>query len=67
MHYIDVTNFAGTRAKIEEVAAAYDGIIIIARNEPRLADGLHLMADKVAIVTLVTDIPASRPDRLCMA
>lgn len=59
IHYIDVMDFAGTGARIEELAASYDGIIIIAPNEPRLADALRLVSDRVAIMTLVTDIPAS--------
>lgn len=59
IHYIDVTDFVGTRAKIEEIATAYDGIIIVGPNEPRLSEALRLVSDKVAIVTLVTDIPAS--------
>lgn len=58
-HFIDVTDIAGTRAKIEDIATVYDGLVIIAPNEPRLADALRLVAGRIPIITMVTDIPGS--------
>ncbi|WP_323012796.1 LacI family DNA-binding transcriptional regulator [Devosia sp.] len=57
IHYIDVSDPAGTARKIEEIADTYDGLIITCPNDPRLSDALRLHSAKLPIVTLVTDLP----------
>ena len=59
VHYIDVTDFAGTSRKIEEVAAGYDGLIVTCPNDPKISEALRRVSRKIPIVTLVTDLPDS--------
>ncbi len=57
LHYIDVTDTKATRTRINEISRSYDGLIIVAPNEPSLADALRGVANNIAIITMVTDIP----------
>lgn len=59
MHDIEVADAAATARKIGEIAEAYDALIVVAPDDPRLSEALRPISARVPIVTLVTDLPSS--------
>jgi LacI family transcriptional regulator len=58
-HYIDVENLAETALKIPAIVERFDAIIVLAPDEPKLADSLLQASKSIPVVTMVTDIPHS--------
>lgn len=59
IHEIDVTDMTATTRRINQVAEVYDALVVTCPEDPQLSGVLKLIADKIPIVTLVTDLPNS--------
>lgn len=58
-HYVDVQDLTDTASKIPAIAQRYDALIILAPDEPVLANALAQATQLIPVVTMVTDIPQS--------
>lgn len=59
IHHIDVTDIPATRRKIGEAAEAHDALIVTCPDDPRLSEALRTIAQRIPVVTMVTDLPTS--------
>ncbi|WP_171060689.1 LacI family DNA-binding transcriptional regulator [Poseidonocella sp. HB161398] len=53
------TEIEAIERRIAEAAASHDGLVICCPDHPRLADALRRASQRIPVVTLVTDVPAS--------
>lgn len=56
---IEPSDIEGTARKIRTAASGYDGLIIVCPDHPILSEELRKAAQRIPVVTLVTDLPTS--------
>lgn len=59
IHHIEPADARGTAARIRELSASYDGMIICCPDHPAVSDALRAASQRIPVVTLVTDLPNS--------
>jgi len=59
LHPMDPLDVPGTVARIDELAASYDGLVITCPDRPPLAEAVKRAASRIPVVTVVTDLPQS--------
>jgi len=58
-HYVDVENSSLVAEKIPGIVTRYDALIVIAPDDPVLADALASASKSIPVICMVTDIPSS--------
>jgi LacI family transcriptional regulator len=63
LRHADVFKASLLAAALDEIGPVYDGVAVVALDHPQVREAINALHDRgVSVVTLVSDVPASRRD-----